>query len=407
MKKIELLAPAGDLERLKLAIRYGADAVYIGGKKFSLRSRASNFGIPEIKEAVLFANTYQAHIHVTVNMLPHEEDFEGLETYLKQLEEVGVTAIIVASFAIMRFAKQVAPKLEVHVSTQHSSTNSQVVSFWKQQGMDRVVLARECTLQEIIQTTKHSALPIEAFIHGGMCISYSGRCTLSNNMTTRDANRGGCAQSCRWKYRLFKNDTPLHKEDHLFSMSSKDLSAIQYIPALIDANVSSLKIEGRMKSQYYIATIIGTYRKCIDEYYEKGYVSEEKMLVYQQELQKAENRRTAIGFYEGMPKSEAHLYGVNGSGVSQEFIAYVKGYDDSTQIATLEVRNNFSANIECEVFGPHKENRKFVMQTLKDKDGDIIEVAKTPMQIVYTKMPFAIVEHDLIRKVIHKKEEVY
>ncbi len=407
MKKIELLAPAGDLERLKLAIRYGADAVYIGGKKFSLRSRASNFGIEQIKEAVQFANEYEAHIHVTINMLPHEEDFEGLEEYLKQLEEAGVTAVIVASFAIMKFAKRVAPKLEVHVSTQHSSTNSSVVSFWKSMGMDRVVLARECSLKDIVETTKHSKVPIEAFIHGGMCISYSGRCTLSNNMTTRDANRGGCAQSCRWKYRLYEDGNPLHKEDQLFSMSSKDLCAIEYIPALIDAQVASLKIEGRMKSQYYIATVIGTYRKCIDAYYETKKISPELMATYKQELTKAENRRTAIGFYDGMPKSSAHLYGVNGSGVSQEFIAYVLDYNKETKVATLEVRNNFTANIQCEAFGPHKQNQKFMMNTLYTQDNEVLEVAKTPMQVIYTTLDVEVSKHDMIRKVMINKENVY
>lgn len=407
MRKIELLAPAGDLERLKLAIRYGANAVYIGGKKFSLRSRASNFDIQDIAEGVAFAKEHGAHIHVTVNMLPHEEDLDGLQEYLQELESVDVTAIIVASYSIMKLAKKVAPKLEVHVSTQHSSTNSAVVSFWENEGMDRVVLARECTLEDIEATTKHSHVPIEAFIHGGMCISYSGRCTLSNNMTTRDANRGGCAQSCRWKYRLYEDGKPLHVEDKLFSMSSKDLCAIEYIPRLIDAGVASLKIEGRMKSQYYIATIIRAYRMCIDEYYEKGTITPARMQFLKEELSKAENRRTAIGFYEGMPKSEHHLYGVNGSGVSQEFIAYVLDYDANTQIATLEVRNNFTSGIECEAFGPHKENQVFIMDTLYTSEGEEIEVAKTPMQILQTKIPLSLAKHDMIRKIMKEKEYIY
>lgn len=407
MKKIELLAPAGDLERLKLAIRYGADAVYIGGKKFSLRSRASNFDIQDIEEGCIFAKAHNAHIHVTVNMLPHEEDLEGLEEYLKELERVGVTAIIVASYSIMKLAKKVAPKLEVHVSTQHSSTNSSVVSFWKNEGMDRVVLARECTLEDIKNTCQNACLPIEAFIHGGMCISYSGRCTLSNNMTTRDANRGGCAQSCRWKYRLYEKDTAIHEEGHLFSMSSKDLCAIEYIPDLIDAGVSSLKIEGRMKSQYYIATIIRAYRMCIDEYYATGKVTSEHMEMYKKELAKAENRLTATGFYQGMPKSEDHLYGVNGAGVSQEFIAYVLDYDASTHMAKLEVRNNFASNIEAEAFGPNLNNTLFIMDTLYDEDGNVVEVAKTPMQILYTKVDFTLKKHDMIRKIIKEKEIVY
>ncbi len=406
-EKIELLAPAGDLERLKIAIRYGADAVYIGGKKFSLRSRASNFGMEEIKEAVLFAKQYGAHIHVTINMLPHEEDFEGLDEYVKQLEQAQVSAVIVASLAIMKRVKKVAPALEVHVSTQHSSTNSGAVAFWKQMGMDRVVLARECSLQQIIQTTKQSDLAIEAFIHGGMCVSYSGRCTLSNNMTTRDANRGGCAQSCRWKYRLYENTQAIHEEDHLFSMSSKDLCAISYIPQLIEAGVASLKIEGRMKSQYYVATVVGTYRKCIDAYYAQGSISEQQMQHFKQELQKAENRRCAVGFYEGMPKSEDHLYGVNGSGVSQEFIAYVLGYDSESKMAKIEVRNHFTSNIACELFGPGKENIGFEMPTLYNEANEVVEVAKTPMQVLYVQLDFDVKQHDMIRKVMQNKEEVY
>lgn len=407
MERIELLAPAGDLERLKLAILYGADAVYIGGKKFSLRSRASNFDIADIEEGVKFAKEHGARIHVTVNMLPHEEDLEGLEEYLKELERVGVTAIIVASYSIMKLAKRVAPKLEVHVSTQHSSTNSAVVSYWKKQGMDRVVLGRECSLKDIQDTCKNADLPIEVFIHGGMCISYSGRCTLSNNMTTRDANRGGCAQSCRWKYRLFDEDTPLHEEGKLFSMSSKDLCAIEYIPSLIEAGVASLKIEGRMKAQYYIATVIRAYRMCIDEYYEKGFISKERMEFFKNEVGKAENRRTAIGFYEGMPKSEDHLYGVNGSGVTKEFLAYVLDYDKETKMAKLQIRNNFKAGEEAEVFGPGKENLPFITSTLYDSDGNIVEVAKTPMQILYMKIEHEVKANDMIRRILKEKENVY
>ncbi|NCC55175.1 MAG: U32 family peptidase [Erysipelotrichia bacterium] len=407
MKKIELLAPAGDLERLKLAIRYGANAVYIGGKRFSLRSRASNFDIEDIAQGVQFAKEHDAHIHVTVNMIPHEEDLEGLKQYLQDLERIGVSAIIVASYSIMKLAKEVAPNLEVHVSTQHSSTNSSVVSFWQAQGMDRVVLARECSLTDIEQTCANANIAIEAFIHGGMCISYSGRCTLSNNMTTRDANRGGCAQSCRWKYRLYDKDTPLYEEEHMFSMSSKDLCAIDYIPALIKAGVSSLKIEGRMKSQYYIASVIRAYRMCIDEYYAKGYVSETTMHLCKQELAKAENRKTAVGFYAGMPKSEDHLYGINGAGVSQEFIAYVVAYDKASKIATLEVRNNFSSNIECEAFGPHLANTTFIMGDIYDENNELLEVAKTPMQIVKVNIDVPLQRHDMIRKIMKEKEYVY
>lgn len=402
MKKIELLAPAGDLERLKIAVLYGADAVYLGGKQFSLRSRASNFDIEDIAEGVKFANAHGAHVHVTVNMLPHEEDLHGLSEYLMELERVGVTAIIAASPYIAMTAKRVAPKLEVHVSTQHSSTNSSAANYWKSKGMDRVVLAREVNLEEIKETARHTDVPLEVFIHGGMCISYSGRCVLSNNMTGRDANRGGCAQSCRWKYRLYDGDRPLHDNQDLFSMSSKDLMAARFIPDLIDAGIASLKIEGRMKSAYYIATLIKTYRMLIDEIYEKGRLSDERLEWYYKELAKAENRPTGTGFYEGLPKPQGNLYGVNGAGVTQEFIAYVLAYDEETGIATLEVRNNFRPGIQAEVFGPSIPATSFQIETLYDKDGNEMEVAKTPMQVICTHVPIRMEPDAMIRKVMVK-----
>lgn len=402
MKKIELLAPAGDLERLKIAVLYGADAVYLGGKQFSLRSRASNFEISDIAEGVKFANAHGANVHVTVNMLPHEEDLYGLKEYLIELERIGVTAIIAASPYIAKTAKTYAPKLEVHVSTQHSSTNSSAANYWKEKGMDRVVLAREVTLQEVQETAKHTDVPLEVFIHGGMCISYSGRCVLSNNMTGRDANRGGCAQSCRWKYRLFEGSRQLHDNENLFSMSSKDLMAAKFIPYLIEAGIASLKIEGRMKSAYYVATLIKTYRMLIDEIYEDGRLSDKRMNWYFHELAKAENRPTGVGFYEGLPKPSGNLYGINGAGVTQEFIAYVLDYNEETQIATLEVRNNFRANIQAEVFGPSITATAFEIEDLYDVDGNLMEVAKTPMQIVQTHVPVRMEKDAMIRKIIEK-----
>lgn len=403
MKKIELLAPAGDLERLKIAVMYGADAVYLGGKQFSLRSRASNFDIEDIAEGVKFAKQYGAHVHVTVNMLPHEEDIEGLKEYLMELERVGVTAIIVASPMIMMCAKKYAPKLEVHVSTQHSSTNASAANYWKKKGMDRVVLAREVSLKDIKDTMKNVDVPIEVFVHGAMCISYSGRCTLSNHMTGRDSNRGGCAQSCRWKYRLYEDDRAIHDTQDLFSMSSKDLMGAQFIPDLIEAGVASLKIEGRMKSAYYVATLIGTYRRLIDEIYENGgKLSDERMQWYYEQLAHAENRPTSIGFYAGQPLPSAHLFGINGAGVTQEFIAYVLDYDEKEQIATLEVRNNFKPHIEAEVFGPNIPTTRFTFDELYTLDGEKLEVAKTPMQIIKTKVPCRMEKDAMIRKIMVK-----
>lgn len=408
MKKIELLAPAGDLERLKIAVLYGADAIYLGGKQFSLRSRASNFSIEDIAEGVRFANAHGAHIHVTVNMLPHEEDMHGLKKYLMELERAGVTAIIAASPAIMMCAKQYAPKLEVHVSTQHSSTNAAAANYWKDKGMDRVVLARELNLDQIKETAKHAQVPLEVFIHGGMCISYSGRCVLSNHMTGRDANRGGCAQSCRWKYRLFDGERQLHDDHDLFSMSSKDLMAARFIPDLIQAGIASLKIEGRMKSAYYIATLIKTYRMLIDEVYETGSISEARMQYYYEELAKAENRPTGVGFYLGQPKPQDHLYGVNGAGVTQEFIAYVLDYDVESRIATLEVRNNFKPHIEAELFGPHIPMTRFEINDLYDRDGELVEVANKPMQVLTMLSPIPMEKDAMIRKVIKKdRSDIY
>lgn len=400
MKKIELLSPAGDLDRLKIAVLYGADAVYIGGKQFSLRSRASNFDIDAIEEGVAFAKAHGSHVHVTVNMIPHEDDLKDLEIYLKELERVGVHAIICASLTIARCAKRVAPKLEVHLSTQHSTTNSKAIEYWKSEGVDRVVLARECDLNEITSITKKAALPTEVFIHGGMCISYSGRCTLSNHMTNRDANRGGCAQSCRWKYRMLEKDTFIHDENQLFSMSSKDMMAARYIQDLIEAGVASLKIEGRMKSTYYVATVIRAYRMLIDRIYE-GNVDEAFMSMILDELSRSENRPTAVGFYDGTPKACDQLYGVNGAGVTQEYIASILEYDAQTQMATIQVKNNFAMHAQVEVFGP-RYTHPMIMGDCFDLDGNRVEVANKPMQILKTKIDFEVKENDMIRKIVDK-----
>ena len=400
MNKIELLSPAGDLERLKIAVLYGADAVYIGGKKFSLRSRASNFDLETIEEGVKFAKAHGSHVHVTVNMIPHEDDLDELEDYLKDLERVGVHAIICASLTVVRTAKRVAPKLEVHLSTQHSTTNSKAIEYWKSEGVDRVVLARECTLDEIKKISEHTCLPTEVFIHGAMCISYSGRCTLSNHMTNRDANRGGCAQSCRWKYRMLENDTFIHDEKQLFSMSSKDMMAANYIKDLVEAGVCSLKIEGRMKSVYYVATVIRAYRMLIDRIYE-GNIDEEFMNMIYDELSRSENRPTSIGFYEGLPKASDQLYGVNGAGVTQEYIAHILSYDKVTQMATIQVKNHFDMNIPVEVFGP-RTTTPMIMGECYDENGEKIEVANKPMQILKTKIDFEVKENDMIRKIMDK-----
>lgn len=396
MNKVELLAPAGNLEKAKIAILYGANAVYIGGKSFSLRSRASNFTLEEMKELVEFAKEHNAHVHVTVNMLPHEEDLEGLKEYLLALDEVGIHAIIVASPAIMTLAKSLHPSYEVHVSTQHSSTNSAAVSYWQQQGMDRVVLARECTLENIQEIASKSTLPLEVFIHGGMCISYSGRCVLSNHMTLRDANRGGCAQSCRWKYHLMDQDREVSHPDSLFSMSSKDLQALEMIEPLLKAGIASFKIEGRMKSAYYLATVVSAYRRCIDTIYEKGTITPEELQVCKMEIAKAENRQTGPGFYKGIPGHEVQLYQDHDETVTQEFVAEILEVNDN--VAKVVVRNKFSMQDSLEIFGPHIKSTEISLKSVYDEEGQRLEICNKPMQIVYMEFDGDKEIHAMIRK---------
>ena len=390
MRKPELLAPAGDLEKLKIAIMYGADAVYIGGTNFSLRARSSNFEIADIKEACEFANAYGAKIYVTTNILPHNKDLSGLEEYLSDLLRVGVSAVICASPAIISVANKVG--IEVHLSTQASTTNSSAIHFWEKQNVKRIVTARELSLLEIEEVNKNSNLDIEVFIHGGMCVSYSGRCTLSNHMTDRDANRGGCAHSCRWNYK-FISDTQIDA-DTPFSMSSKDLNAIEYITRLMDIGIDSLKIEGRMKSIHYIATVVGTYRKLIDDYTDNGIVDID---YYKNEIAKAENRLASIGFYEGDPSIEQHLYNMRSEKPTQTFIGLVLDYDSG--YAIIEERNKFVLGTVAEVFGPniHKE---FIIEEILNEDGEPMEVARHPREILKLKIPFEVTKNDMIRKVI-------
>lgn len=400
MKRPELLAPAGDLHRAKTAIRYGADAVYLGGQSFSLRSRASNFTLEDIKEACAFARQYGAHIHVTVNIIPHDEDFTGLKEYLKKLQEYGVSAIICASPSIMMAARKAAPKLQIHCSTQMSVTNSDAIQYLKKTlDIDRAVLARECTMAEVKDITMHSSVETEAFIHGGMCVNYSGRCTLSNRMTLRDANRGGCAQSCRWSYHVYDHDTE-KTADTLFTMGSRDLCAAQDIYALMDAGVTSLKIEGRMKTEYYVACIVSAYRHLIDEIYDKqGPLSEETMAVHMKEILRGENRETCRGFYPGDAGLDTLIYHANSNAdVNHDFLGTVKEVNaDGTCI--VETRNVFAVNETLEFLTPGIENRSFVLKSLKDeKKQEQINEIRNPMAQVCIPVPFAVQVNDILRR---------
>jgi len=396
MNKPELLAPAGNLEKLKIAFIYGADAVFIGGKKFSLRARASNFDIPEIKKACDFAHSLGKKVYITTNIVPHNDNLNGLEAYLIDLEKVGVDAIICASPIIIDTAKKVT-NLEIHISTQTSLTNYESVNFWYDEGVKRVVLARELNKQEISQFKAYTNCDLEVFIHGGMCVSYSGRCTLSNNMTDRDANRGGCAHSCRWNYDLFDGDTKLNETIH-FSMSSKDLQTVEHIEDLMKIGVHSLKIEGRMKSIHYIATVVNTYRRLIDDIYNHH---QAKITKYISNIKKAENRLTSHGFMEGMTTINEQLYNMRSENPSQEFIGLVLAYDEKTKIAVIEERNHFTPNTEVEVFSPNFEASKFIVEEIRDFENNLLDAARHPKQLLKIFIPFKVSKYDMLRKIKH------
>lgn len=389
---IELLAPAGDLEKLKIAILYGADAVFIGGEEFSLRARASNFTLDDIKEGCAFAHQYGKKVYVTTNIIPHHEDMEGLLPYLKGLEDAGVDAIIAASPYIIDTALN-QTNLEVHISTQQSAMNINTVNFWNKKGATRVVLARDLTLDEIKLITNNTKAEIEVFIHGGMCAGYSGRCSLSNHLTNRDANRGGCAHSCRWFYDLKKDGKKV--EDVPFSMSSKDLSAIHEVEKLIDLGVNSLKIEGRMKSLHYVATVVRTYRMLIDEYLETGIVSNYDY--YMDNLQKAENRETSTGFFHGVPELPQQLFEKRSEKVMQNFVGLVLSYDKDTKTAIIETRNVYRVGETLEVFSRFNKETYFVNTHMESLDGVLMDRAMRAKEPLRVKIPFEVHPYDMIR----------
>ncbi|MBR3168751.1 MAG: U32 family peptidase [Erysipelotrichaceae bacterium] len=398
MKKCELLAPAKDLHKAKTAIRYGADAVYIGGKEYSLRARASNFEREDIAEAVAFAHEHNARLYVTVNIVFHDEDLYGIKEYLQYLESIGVDAVIIESPGLVRIVKKYAPKLECHISTQLSSLNSASADLLKSWGADRVVLGRELSIREISQVAANTDLPLEVFIHGGMCANYSGRCTLSNYMTLRDANRGGCAQSCRWHYRIYKDGEELSDPEHTFSMGSRDLQAAAFLKDMHRLGIASLKIEGRMKSDYYIATVVRAYQTILDKLDAGEEIGEEDLAFFGNELNKAENRPFACGFLDGVMDESKQLYEETAN-VRHDYVGYVREYDPYNGLARIETRNPFAVGDTLEVFGPHKENRRFVLTDMFNEDWELVEESHTPMRTLWLMVPFETEEHDMVRLV--------
>lgn len=397
MGQVELLAPAGDLEKLKIAILYGANAVFCGGKQFSLRAKANNFSMEDLKEAVKFANAHNAKVHVTVNIVPVDDDFKTLDEYLYALNDAGVHAIIVSSIYIMKRAKELGCNFEVHVSTQQSIANSLAAKFFKENvKVDRVVLARELNVEEIKTVKDNTNMPIESFIHGGMCSSYSGRCTLSNVMASRDANKGGCAHSCRWTYKLYENEKLI--EGTNFIIASCDLMSIEYIPSMLKANIDSFKIEGRMKSIHYIATVVNAYRRLIDEYYQKGKLSDHRIEYYKEEIKKAENRITYTGFLNKEMKHQALLLNTGVENPTQSFIALVTNSKDEQGFITIEVRNYFEKGEQVECFMPNGKTINIKMPTMYTLDNEKINVARHPKQILKIKVKSNLPINTFIRK---------
>lgn len=400
IKKPELLAPAGNLEKLKVAIMYGADAVFVGGKEFSLRSQASNFSIEDIAAGVAFAKKYGAHIHVTCNIILHQDNLQGIQEYLRTLDQIGVTAIIVADPYIMTIAKEMNLNLEVHVSTQLSTLNLKAIEFYQNMEMDRVVLGREVTYEDLKTIMEYAPVDIEYFIHGAMCIHYSGRCMLSNYLSRRDANRGGCSQSCRWYYDLYQNGELVNHEDDMpFSMSSKDMSLIDHIGELIELGVDSFKIEGRMKSLHYIATVVSTYRKLIDAYCDDPDHFQQNES-YRDELLKAANRALCQGFFYDHPSQEEQLFYMREEHPTQEFVMRVLEYDKQNHLAKIEQRNYFKVGDKIEIFSPHHPNLFFIVEKLYNEDKESIEVANHPMEVLYVQIDEEILPNDMGRKVI-------
>ena len=392
--KIELLMPAGDLPRLKACLLYGADAVFIGGKRFSLRAKASNFTIEDIKEGVEFAHALNKKVYVTVNIVPHVNDLKDIEQYLYDLQNVGVDAVIVSSLAIVMFMKENNFTMECHISTQVSASNASYLDFYQRLNCPRVVLARECTIEDIKSIRKHNDLELEVFIQGGLCSSYSGRCTLSNYFVCRDANRGGCAHSCRWDYTLYQNGEKV--ADDTFKIASKDLMGICQVPALIEAGVSSLKVEGRMKSLNYVAIVARTYRKIIDLCYE-GTLIEQDLIEAGNELSKIENRPLCTGYLGGDGQYNAlQIYQDESRMVNQTYLGIIDKECENGLVKIIR-KNDIYVGQKVEIYGYDIEPVEFVIDQLFDDDGEIT-IANNTQKNVFIKLPIKVKQYYLLRQ---------
>ena len=401
--KTELLAPAGDFEKLKFAFHYGADAVYLSGKNYGLRSFAGNFSDEEIKEAVKYAHANHKKIYVTVNMYPHNEDLTGLDEYLIYLQEINVDAIIVADPGVYKIARKVAPNLNIHISTQATIVNWSGVKFWEDLGgVERVVLARELTLEEIEEIKSKTSVELEIFVHGAMCMSYSGRCLISNYMIGRDSNRGSCAQPCRWNYALVEERRPgvyyPIEEDSggSYIFNSNDMCLLKELPLLLGCEIDSFKIEGRMKSIFYVATIVRAYRRVLDSLEKKEFVNWE---YWYKELNKISHRAYSTGFLLNNQKNISQIH-KESAGYLQpyEFVGVVHEYNKETQIATIEQRNKFSIGDTVEFFGINYQEYQLTVVEMYNINGQVIESANHAQEKILLKVPFEVFPMDLIRK---------
>ena len=404
MKKVELLAPAGNFSKLKTALYYGADAVYVGGKSFSLRAFSDNFSFDELKEAVLYTHSLGKKLYVTVNVYAKNCDFESLKTYLPYLYDIGVDGVIVSDPGVIYIAKQVAPKLELHLSTQANTQNKLSAKFWEEQGIKRIVLARELSLSEIKEIKDElSGTELEAFIHGAMCISYSGRCLLSGYLTGRDGNRGECVQACRWNYAIKEVSKegsfyPIEEDERgTYILNSKDLNLLDYIGEMISAGVNSFKIEGRMKGEYYLATVINAYRRAIDEYYRVGSSYKDNPL-YQAELKKTFHRAFTTAYAFGKNDDTVNYENSQSTGNSL-FIASVLGYDNDRGAVLVEMRNRFKVGDVLEVLSPSDNfNKKIEVTKIETENGEDIKDAKIVQQKLYIYTDIPLEKGDILRR---------
>ena len=398
---VELLAPAGDLERLKIALLYGADAVYIGYKELSLRANATNFTYDEIKEAVSFAHAKGKKVYVTVNIVMHNNELSKVEDSIKRLSEIGVDALIISDPSIFKYAKKY--NIEIHLSTQASTMNYKAAQFYEKEGVRRIVLARECDRTAIKDIIDKTNLDIETFIHGAMCAGISGRCVMSNVLTNRDANRGGCSQICRWDFDLYDENMNLLKGDMPFTFCSKDLSMIEYIKDMIDIGIKSFKIEGRMRSSYYLATVVSIYRKVIDNCINNKnnvYNIEDKRV-----LDNCANRQSTVQFYNGIYDNTCSYYNGRVEISNQDFLGMVLDYDSETKFLTIQQRNYFKTGDIVEIFMPNGDIYSFTLDKIYDMDGELIDVVNHPMQIVKIPVDKKIEKYSMMRKKAIDKDD--